>query len=116
MTSLSYTLVVPSCLPEALLLPHHTPACFLAALSWGVGVGGAPTYAWIQRHFAKQRDLQVLAHGLRTPRRWWEYLRLFLKRNVKGGGILSLCQNCMNGPHFKQTLNNKKALLSVNFH
>ena len=68
----------------------------------------APTYAWIQRHFAKQRDLQVLAHGLRTPCCWWEYLRLSLKGNVKGGGILSLCQNCMNGPHFKQTLNKKR--------
>lgn len=35
LTSLSSTLAGPSRLPKALLLPHHTPAYFPAALSWG---------------------------------------------------------------------------------
>lgn len=35
LTNLSSTLVGPSRLPKALLLPHHTPAYFPAALSWG---------------------------------------------------------------------------------
>lgn len=39
---------------------------------------GSPTYAWIQRHFAEERKLQVLAHDLRAPGRRREYLRLFL--------------------------------------
>lgn len=63
MTSLSYTLVVPSRLPEALLLPHHTPACFLAALSWGVGVGG-------RTHLCVDPEALCQAAGSSGPGTW----------------------------------------------
>jgi hypothetical protein len=45
----------------------------------GTGHSDSPTYVRVQRHFGKERDLQVLAHDLCTPGRGREYLRFFLR-------------------------------------
>ena len=66
-------------------LGHRPPRVSLLLSAGGrAGSGDSPTYAWIQRHFAEKRDLQVLAHDLRTPSRWREYLRLLLGGKLKG--------------------------------